>query len=75
MDGGCAVVTEYNFYRLNASGVVDSAKAMKLRDDATALTHAREMYHPGPVEVWAGKRKVTVIPPMVDRRGAERRAG
>ncbi len=64
---------EYNFFQMNASGVVDSAKVVKLRDDEAAITHAREMFHSGPVEVWTGKRKIGVVPPAVDRRGKDRR--
>ena len=67
------MLREYNFFRMNVSGVVDTAKVVKLKDDEAAIAHAREMYHAGQVEVWSGKRKVAVVPPAVDRRGAERR--
>jgi hypothetical protein len=67
------MAAEYNFFRLNASGVVDTAKLVRLSDDAAAIAHAREMYHSGQVEVWSGKRKIATVPPMIDRRGADRR--
>ena len=63
------MLREYSFFRMNLSGVPDSANAIRLRDDESALTVAREMYHSGPVEVWTGKRRITIVPPMVDRRG------
>lgn len=67
------MVVRYSFFRLNMSGVVDTAATLALADDATALAYARELGHPGPVEVWAGQRKVAIVPPQVDRRGADRR--
>ncbi len=70
------MTSEYKFFRLNLSGVVDTAKVLKFSDDETAIGHARDFYHPGQVEVWAGKRRIGIVPPMVDRRRpAERRAG
>lgn len=67
------MAAEYNFFRMNPSGVVDTAKLMKLDDDDAAIAHAREMYHSGQVEIWSGKRKIASVPPAVDRRRAPRR--
>ena len=67
------MLREYNFFRMNPSGVIDTANAMRLHDDDSALTHARDMDHSGPVEIWTGKRRITIVPPRTDRRRAERR--
>ncbi len=64
---------EYSFYKLNASGLVDSANAVRLPDDHSALAHARDMRLPYPVEVWAGRRRVALVPPSTERRAADRR--
>ena len=53
----------YDFYRLNGFGVVDSAEALRLESDGLALLYARDMHHSGSVEVYAGRRRVGVLPP------------
>ncbi len=68
------MAAEYNFFRMNPSGVVDSAKLLKLSDDEAAIAHAREMHHSGQVEVWLGKRKIAIVPPAIDRRAVDRRS-
>lgn len=67
-------MAEYEFFQLNAWGVVDAARRMKLADDAAALSLAQSMCDGGAVEVWTGKRKLGVVPPMIDRRATDRRA-
>ncbi len=53
----------YQFFRLNAAGLVDSAERLRLDDDAAALAHARGLRVPNRVEVWDGGRRVGVVPP------------
>ncbi len=57
------MVTEFQFFKLNAAGVVDSASRLRLPDDAAALAHARSQRENACIEVWAGTRRVAVVPP------------
>ena len=65
---------EYNFFKLNGFGLIDTANRLRFSDDGSAAEHARGMYHPGRVEVWAGKRRVCVVPAAIARRAVERRS-
>ena len=56
-------MTDYDIFRLNPSGVIDIADREGFADDPTALAHARALLHPGRVEVWAGRRRVSTLPP------------
>ncbi len=68
-------VPEYNFFAMNDSGVIDTARRLRFNDDVAATQHARDMHHTGRVEVWTGKRQVCIVPPAIDRRaGAPRRS-
>ena len=55
-------MAEYKIFRLNDSGVVDSANRLPFADDGAATAHARSLSHPGRVEVWAGQRRVCILP-------------
>ena len=59
---------EYNLFRLNQSGVIDSCDQLRFDCDQAALAHAHDMLHPGQVEVWRGKCRVAVIPPAIAGR-------
>ncbi len=65
---------EYRIYRLNAFGVVDTARSFGFPDDEAAAAHARGLFHPGKIEVWSGKTRICVIPPALERRGQQRRS-
>lgn len=60
---------EYRFFKLNFSGVVDSAERLRLPDDDAAVGHARSFGNGSAVEVWAGTRKLAVVPPLVRAKG------
>lgn len=61
---------EYRFFKLNFSGVVDTADRLRLPDDEAAVVHARVFGNGSTVEVWAGARKLAVVPPSVRTRSA-----
>lgn len=64
--------TEYSFLTMNGSGVIDTVKLVKLPDEDAALRHARAMACARSIEIWASKRKVAIVPPLVDRRDDRR---
>ncbi len=66
---------EYQVVRYNDQGVIDTARFIGFPDEAAAADHARALFHPGRIEVWAGRRRVCVVPPAVERRGTLRRSG
>lgn len=53
---------EYTLFKLNLSGVVDTAEIHRLDCDDSALLRAKSIGHIYSVEVFAGKRRVGVIP-------------
>ena len=59
---------EYNFFRMNDSGVVDTAKRLKFADDGLATAYAHDLAHSGRIEIWSGRRRVGVIPAAIERR-------
>ena len=62
---------DYRFFKLNLGGVVDTAEVLRLPDDEAAVTHARLIGNGCAVEVWAGRRKLALIPPTArPRNGA-----
>ncbi len=63
---------EYTFYKLNISGMVDTAAVHRLADDFSALDHARAMNASQPVEIWRGRCKIGLVVAKVDRRVAMR---
>lgn len=63
-------MVEYQIFRLNAAGIVDSAERVRLADDDAALSLAREWQDTARIEIWAGSRKVGVVPPARIRRSA-----
>ncbi len=66
------IMAEYTFFKLNASGMIDTAAVVRLADDFSALSHARDLHEPRPVEIWRGHHGVGIIAAAVDRRGARR---
>ena len=55
-------LAEYRLYRLNVTGIVDTAESALFADDGAALAHARVFGNGQTVEVWQGSREVAVIP-------------
>ena len=60
---------EYCFFRHSAGGIVDSAERLRFVDDAAALAHAQALRAAARIEVWAGKRRVGVVPPALSGAG------
>lgn len=54
---------EYRFFRHNAAGIVDTAESVRLDDDDAALAYGMALRHAALVEVWAGSRRVGLVPP------------
>ena len=62
---------EYRFFRHNAAGIVDSAERIRFDDDEAAVAYGRALRHDSLVEIWAGPRRVALVPPAPanDARG------
>ena len=58
-------VAEYRLYRLNITGIVDTAESGLFANDGEALAHARVFGEGQAVEVWQGSREVAVVPGRV----------
>ena len=57
------MLVEYGFFRFNAAGLIDGAERAKLADDEAAAAHGRTIARGDRVEIWAGQRRVKVLPP------------
>jgi hypothetical protein len=68
------MMAEYRFFKLNASGMIDTAAVLRLADDFSALSHARDLHEPQPVEIWRGRHQVGITAAAIERRGAARDA-
>jgi len=68
------IMAEYTFFKLNAYGTIDTAAVLRLDDDFSALSHARDLHDSQPIEVWRRQHKVGVVAAAIDRRGARRYA-
>ena len=52
---------EYRIYRLNTTGIVDTAESGMFASDGDAMAHARVFGEGQTIEVWQGSREVAVL--------------
>jgi len=57
------MLVEYRIFRFNRAGVIDGVDRVKLAEDAAAIAHGRSIAGGDRVEIWAGERRVAVLPP------------
>ncbi len=64
-------MTDYRFYLMNDSGLIDTVRTYRQADDNMALAFAQSLAAETMVEVWQHDRRVGLVPP---RRGGLARA-